>query len=83
MKKYTFLIASTLLFGVYNASAQHTEKNEMEHKEGVEKTEVKVKNKATLKPAQSKKYVSSEKKTVQKVRVKKTKVRAVKKEEDL
>ena len=81
MKKYTFLIVSTLMFGAFNAAAQSAEKNGK--KVEVEKTEVKLKNEATLKPAQSKKSVSSEKRTVQKARVKKANVQPIKKEEDL
>lgn len=81
MKKYTFLIVSTLMFGTFNAAAQSTEKNGK--KVEVEKTEVKLKNEATLKPAQSKKQLSTEERTIQKARVKKANIQPMKKEEDL
>lgn len=82
MKKYTFIVAVTLLFGAYNASAQSTEQNQTENKEKLEKREVKVKNKATLKPAESKKSVSSKTKTLQRTRIEDKKVTPVRKEED-
>lgn len=72
-----------LMFGAFNASAQQSEKNEAQQSEGIEKQEVKVKkNKATLKAAQPKTSISSEKRVVQKARVEKKKVEPIKKEED-
>ena len=82
MTKYTFIIATVLLFGAFNASAQNTEKSETKNTVKLEKKEVQLKNKTTLKPAQSKKSVSSEKRTIQKARVEKKKVEPIKKEED-
>jgi hypothetical protein len=83
MKKYTFIVAVTLLFGAYNTSAQNTEKNQAEKGEALEKKEVKVKNKVTLKAAHPTKSVSAKKTNIQKARIEEKNVAPAKKEENL